>query len=113
MINKQKENCQRPKRVCFNPYQEAPQWLTPLKDDFQAATNVQSRDYRRKLNIWATTEEYCYLCIFKKKYQHYTQLKYRAYPYWGELDLRLEHRAGDFEDLNVSICYETENMHME
>ena len=39
-------------------------------------------------------------------------MKYGAYPYWGELDLRPEHRVGDFEDLNISICYETENMHI-
>ena len=86
---------------------------TPLKDDFQAATNIHARDYRRKLNIWATTEGYCYLCLFKKKYQHFTHMKYGAYPYWGELDLRAEHRMGDFKDLNISICYETENMHIE
>src|SRR5882757_4284658 len=24
----------------------------------------------------------------------------------------MEHRVGDFEDLNISICYETENMHI-
>src|SRR5882757_1667100 len=113
LIEKQRENCQRPRRVFFNPYCEEQQWPTPLKDDFQAATNVQLRDYRRKLNIWATTEGYCYLQIFKKKYQHYARLKYGAYPYWGELDLRSEHKTRDFEDLNISICYETENMHVE
>ena len=40
-------------------------------------------------------------------------MKYGAYPLWGELDLRTEHRTGDFRDLNISICYETENMHIE
>ena len=93
------------KTTCINPFSP---WQTNSQMPFQESPNLHSAALGRKLAIWATTEGYCYLRLYKRCYHWYAKEKYGAYPYFGALDLRKEYRSGDFNDLKISVYHVTE-----
>src|SRR5882757_1878111 len=92
-------------------YRKAKGYYQEMVDEYHREHERKTR-YDNRLKRMDGLDGYCYLKMYKRRYQPYAHLLYGRYPKLGNLNLQEEYLSEIFDNLNICVNYENQLFHV-